>query len=213
MEFDWATVISAATVATGVATVVSACLTVVWRMLDRERVAWIAFDGYSAWHEGDSLGSSTEPSASAEIANVGRGPGLAVRVVGLGCTAQLLGPHRPNSFRQEHSVMPALRVGEQVHVHVRCEPDNWEHAEVVISWTPAVGLRRRRRKLYRVPLREVAARPRMTRSDPKTYRSQEAPQQPGPGLYLSEPREDLPLRPPALRPIARVRQRRLLLRR
>ncbi|KRB73056.1 hypothetical protein ASE01_19975 [Nocardioides sp. Root190] len=158
---QWQIVGVVAAIATAIATAAAVGFSWLWRLIDRQQAAWITFDEKSEWHGTTDRGPTQEPFAAFELANVGSGAALAVRVVGAGCWVQLQGEARSASWgvaRSDVSLVPAMRSGDQVHVVVLSEASAWNDAEVVVTWRPTPSIRNRRR-VERIKLTQLAPRP------------------------------------------------------
>lgn len=164
---QWAIIGVVAAVATALATGLSAALAMLWRFADRQRAAWVFFDAGSEWRLANPYGGGdSPPRAWATLANAGDGTALRVRVIGLGCSARTQGEEKTSqmqgfSWRNSTELVPAMRSGDTVHIAIEGEPTEWERAEVVVTWTASPSWLRGRR-VERVPLPQVAPRPRGT---------------------------------------------------
>lgn len=161
---DWGTFWNGTTaIATVLATLVSTVVALVFRWFDKQQVAWVSFDATARWLDRETWVDG--PRVETELANVGDGTALHVRVVGLGCHATMQGPQRLVSGHSERAVFeirPAMRSGDEVHLDVWCDPADWDRAEVAIIWTP-IPARFRGRRVWREPLRQVHAPPQHSR--------------------------------------------------
>lgn len=218
MEVDAATVAIATGIATAVATVAAVLLSLLWRLIDRERPSWTIYDGRSVWSGPDRYGNREGPSATAELANVGRGVALAVRVLGVGCLVTMKGEVLQSadlfiSRRPDQSLVPALHTGKTVHLYIACEPVEWDRATIAVTWIPTPSIRRRRRLEY-FALSSIAPRPQLSseHTDPDTGEIvEQLPAEPAGRVYSAD-QVDVPLLPPGLR-IRERRARRRMLRR
>lgn len=221
VDVDWATVSLAGGIATAIATTVSVALSLLWRLVDRERAEWTHFDGQARWlASADRLASAetrrtapSAPSATVSVANIGRGNALAVRVVGLGCVARVMGEQSRSpgglQWRPDRTLVPLVGTGETLDLRVTCQAAEWDGAQVALTWTASPRLFRVRR-VERFPLRAAAPRPEFVVSEFNEENGQTemvpAPEPPAPDL-----RPDLPALPGRLRVWARWQARRSLL--
>lgn len=121
----------------------------VWTVHNRNTVALIWYDG--------AVRSPDGPTAQLTLANAGRGLALGVRVIGVGCHAQIDRP-APDAWKSstmpDRQVLPAMATGEPVTVQIWCAPYMWARAELAVIWSPSPRLFVRRRTM-RVALREA----------------------------------------------------------
>lgn len=189
---QWAIIGVVAAVATALATGLSAGLAMLWRVADRKRTVWVTHGAQSSWKKADRYSSVDEvPSAEAELANVGDGAALAVRVVGLGCGVAIQGERvasqvGPSSWRPEYELVAAMRPGDEKHLRILCEPTEWHTASVAVIWTTRPAWIRKRR-IELLPLPSIAPRPRYLHEEldpdlPGRETRKEAPEPPPPVL-------------------------------
>ncbi len=158
-EDFWTVVGLAAAIATALATSLAVLLSAWWRSVDQASVEWASIGGYSAWVADHVYSSNDGPFATGSVANVGQGTAFHFEAVGVGCRVNF-GTEGPTGMQ----LIPVLRTGEVVTLHVRAEPTGWDEAVVALIWRePSLWRRRRRRVLHRIPLGAIAPRPRYTK--------------------------------------------------
>lgn len=174
-----------AALATAVSVTTTLFLSLIWRMLDGRAAAWMPFGGDSYWRRGSAVyGGSTPPRAFCDLANTGDGDAFSVRVLGLGCAAELRGEWVAQRGRSRLVLVPKLASGEVVRAEFECDTEIWDRATVAIIWTASpTRLPWLTRRVHYIPLSRIADAPLLEEGDDDDAK-------------VRDPREpDMPLRP------------------
>ena len=214
----WLTVGVAAAAATALATLVSTIIALWWRRIDMHRPEWVTYDGRATWLAHDNYGDPAIPGCECTLGNAGSGTAFRVQVVGIGCHVSAHGDVHYSSatgaqYSKAFTVLPAMSAGESVGLSISCTPSDWGIAQLGVLWRePSPWRRRRKRRLLRLWLRDVAPRPAYVKQDTDGHGDViEVPQPEPTGQALPDSlRPQWPLARGGLLP--RLRQRRSLLR-
>jgi len=176
-EGFWALVAWAAGIATALATGVSTVVAMWWRRTDKRRADFLVFDAGANWRSADPYSNQdSPPEAAGRVANVGDGTAYQLVFTGVGCLALVESIQTktdgPIAWREQFPLVPVADPGWAARIVIFCEPDEWDAAYVVLTWTESPtwrGLKSRRTQWLR--LSAIAPRPRYGTTEYKEHAS------------------------------------------
>jgi hypothetical protein len=142
-----------------VSVLLSTVVTLWIRSLDRREADWLTYNATSLWVPKSEYGNVSPPHADSTLANVGDAAAYRVRVEGERCSPSLGMPYRPDSGRRTFEVVAAMPPGAEVNLWVRCHPDDWQEAVVIIRWTSSPTRKKSSKRTYRLPVADIAVSP------------------------------------------------------
>lgn len=116
-------------IATAVATVVTAAMTLWFRMMDKPSPEFEVIPLYQDWQDG-SHGPFSLPRQVLTISNVGSGPARIVSFIG--AYASIYATDEKHQVRKEHLAL--FDVGQTIEIAASAIPSRWEQTSMTVTW-------------------------------------------------------------------------------
>lgn len=155
---DWDVFWAATTAAATVATAISTSTVLVLQRRNRPEPDW-AIDGIAHRPDTREQRYETRLSVHGRLINAGDGSAFRVTVTGVLCEPRMTSePRGQMGGTTQLPFVAVVHPGDSVRMYAHCPEQDWDRAEVVISWTRS-PTRLQKRVSTRIPLREIAPLP------------------------------------------------------